>query len=307
MHLRPLNGANVHWTLARPPFRLRAISFTLNYRHLYHAGNFADVFKHVALTLLLRGLHAKDTPFCFLETHAGAGRYDFAEPAAQKSGEYHDGIERLWAAEATPAGFDDYLAAVRAVNPDGKLGFYPGSPRVARHLLRPQDRMVLCERHPEEFDRLKDEFIGDRQVAVHERDGYQALKALLPPAERRGLVLIDPPYEQADEFEQIIKGLRNAHERWATGIYAVWYPIKDRNAVARFHTRLHAGEWRKVLIAELAVFPEDTAFRLNGCGLVVINTPWGFERAFGELLPDLRQRLGRDPAARASIEWLVPE
>ncbi len=279
----------------------------MNYRHLYHAGNFADVFKHVGLTLLLRGLHGKDTPFCFFETHAGAGRYDFAEPAAQKSGEYREGIARMWQAQSASVGLTDYFAAVHAVNPDGKLGFYPGSPRVARHLLRPQDRMVLCERHPEEFDRLKDEFRGDRQVVMHERDGYEALKAMLPPQERRGLVLIDPPYEQADEFDQVIKGLRTALERWATGIYAVWYPIKDRRAVARFHARLHAGDWRKVLIAELAVFPEDTAFRLNGCGLAVINAPWGFDRAFMDVLPELKQRLARETSARASVDWLVPE
>ncbi len=257
--------------------------------------------------VLLRSLQRKELPFCYFDTHAGAGRYDLAMPEAQRSGEFRDGVGRLWDVKPESGGLAEYLAAVQAFNPDGRFRFYPGSPLIARQLLRDRDRMVLCEQHPEEYARLRAEFAGDRQVALHERDGYEALKALLPPKERRGLVLLDPPYERSDEFDQVIEGLKTAQQRWATGIYAVWYPIKDRAAVTRFHTRLSAGGRRKVLIAELTVFPEDTAFRLNGCGLAVINPPWGFDLALNELLPKLRQRLARDAAARSSVEWLVAE
>lgn len=279
----------------------------MNYRHLFHAGNFADVFKHVALTLLLRAFHKKETPFCYLDTHAGAGRYDLATAQAQKSGEYRDGIARLWGAPSLPGVLADYVDVVRGINIDGRLRFYPGSPWVARRLLRAQDRMLLCERQPEQYAQLKAEFARDDQVAVHERDGYEALKALLPPKQRRGLVLIDPPYEQATEFDDIVRGLDAARERWGTGVYAVWYPIKDRAPVTRLHARLKASEWPKVLIAELMVFPEDTTFRLNGCGLAVLNSPWGFDQAMAAVLPDLAGRLGRGPAARGSVEWLVGE
>jgi 23S rRNA (adenine2030-N6)-methyltransferase len=282
------------------------VKVRVNYRHLFHAGNFADVFKHVALLLLLRALQKKDTPFCYLDTHAGAGRYDFTEPAAQRSPEYRDGIARLWERE-TAGVIGDYVATVRRYNEDGRLRFYPGSPLLARQWLRPQDRMVLCERHPEEYQRLRAEFAADRRVAVHERDGYEAMKALLPPPERRGLVLIDPPYEQPDEFERIVKALRAAHRRWATGVYAVWYPIKDRAAVERFHARLGASEWRKLLAAELTVFPEDTAFRLNGCGLAIINTPWGLDRALEAAGRELAAGLSRETPARATVTWLIPE
>jgi 23S rRNA (adenine2030-N6)-methyltransferase len=279
----------------------------MNYRHLFHAGNFADVFKHIALMQLLRALHKKDAALCYLDTHAGAGRYDLTSVDAQRGGEYRDGIARLWEETALPAPLAEYVAAVRALNPDGRLACYPGSPRIARPLLRPQDRMLLCERHPRECAQLKTEFARDRQVAVHERDGYEALGALLPPAERRGVVLIDPPYEQPDEFARIVSGLKSAYQRWVGGVYVVWYPIKDRAAVDAFYARLTASALRKVLHAELLLFPEDTAFRLNGCGLVVVNPPWGFDETLAQVLSALPRYLGRSSAAQGSVRWLIGE
>lgn len=279
----------------------------MNYRHLFHAGNFADVFKHVVLTHLLRAFHKKDTPFCYLDTHAGAGRYDLVAAEAQKSHEYRDGIARLWEAQSLPPALADYVEAVRALNPDGRLRFYPGSPRIARGLLRAQDRMLLCEQQAEQCERLKQEFARDAQVAAHQRDGYEAMKALLPPKERRGLVLIDPPYEQPDEYDRARRTLDAVHERWPTGTYALWYPIKDRAPVLRLHAALQASAWPKVLKLELMLFAEDTTFRLNGCGLVVLNPPWGFDDEMTALLPELATRLGRSPAARGSVEWLVAE
>lgn len=279
----------------------------MNYRHLFHAGNFADVFKHVALMLLLRAFHKKETPLCYMDTHAGAGRYDLIAAEAQKSHEYRDGIGRLWGEATLPEVLANYVDTVRGFNVDGRLRFYPGSPLIARRLLRAQDRMLLCERQPEQCARLKAEFAREESVTVHERDGYEALKALLPPSERRGLVLIDPPYEQPDEFDRIVRGLEAARERWPTGVYAVWYPIKDRTAVSRFHAKLEASAWPRVLNAELMVYPEDTAFRLNGCGLAIVNPPWGVDDALARLLPELVNRLGRTPGARGAVEWLVEE
>jgi 23S rRNA (adenine2030-N6)-methyltransferase len=288
-------------------FLFLLFSVFVNYRHAFHAGNFADVFKHAILALLLKALHKKDTPFCYLDTHAGAGRYDLKHAAARKTGEYQQGIARLWAETALPAELTDYLAAVRAVNRGEALRFYPGSPRIARFFLRPQDRMVLLEQHPEEAAALKQEFAGDRQVVVHEQDGYQGLKAYLPPPERRGLVLIDPPYEAPDEFDRVVSGLRTAWGRWPTGVYAVWYPLKDRAPVAHFHRRLAAGGIPKILVAELGLYPEAPAFRLNGCGMVLVNPPWQLDDILRQLLPWLKDRLGQDLAGQVTVNWLVPE
>ncbi len=281
-------------------------SLVVNYRHGFHAGNFADVFKHVVVTLLVRALAAKDKPFCYLDTHAGAGRYDLAAEAARKTGEFQHGIARLWASAPPPA-FTDYLAAVRALNADGHLRFYPGSPRLVRYFLRPQDRMVLCELHPQEYAHLKDEFAGDRQVAVHLRDGYAALKAFLPPPERRGLVLIDPPFEQPDEFARAAEALVAAQARWNSGVYALWYPIKTQPPVAALHRALRASGMRKLLVAEFSPHPRDSALRMNGCGMVIVNPPWQFDQALAPRLAQLATLLRQDSVASHRLEWLATE
>lgn len=278
----------------------------MNYRHVFHAGNFADVFKHVVLSLLLKSLHRKEAPFFYLDTHAGAGRYDLSSAAAQKTGEYCDGIKRLWNSEPMPV-LADYLAAVRVLNDADSLRYYPGSPRIARFFLRPPDRAVLFELQPQECTQLKAEFAGDRQVLVQGQDGYAGLKALLPPKERRGLVLIDPPYESDKEFEQVVDGLRMAYARWDSGMYALWYPIKSRPPVERFHRMLIATGIRKTLLVEFSLYPEDTAFRLNGCGMMVINPPWQLDETLGTVLPVLLERLRQHPAGRSTVAWLTPE
>ncbi|HKQ29848.1 MAG TPA: 23S rRNA (adenine(2030)-N(6))-methyltransferase RlmJ [Burkholderiales bacterium] len=278
----------------------------MNYRHLFHAGNFADVFKHTALLSLLRALHKKDTPICYLDTHAGSARYDLAAPEAERSPEYRDGIARLWEAPLSGA-LADYVETVRSFNADGRLRVYPGSPHLARRRLRAQDRMILCEKHPAEYARLRAEFACDAKTAAHERDGFEAMKALLPPKERRGLVLIDPAYERPDEFDRMLTALDAARTRWPTGIYAVWLPIKNRAAATAFYDGARKSEWTKVLAAELLLFPEDTRFRLNGCGMVFFNPPWGFDDALRALLPELLDRLGRADTGHTSVDWLVEE
>lgn len=280
----------------------------MNYRHAFHAGNFADVFKHAVLALLLRALAAKEKPLRYIETHAGAGRYNLESAAARKTGEWRDGIARLWDSPAIPAELGDYLDAVRALNPGGRLRFYPGSPLVARHFLRAHDRMALMELVPEECAALAAEFATDKRVRVRCEDGYAGLRALLPPPERRALVLIDPPYERAAEFDDAVRALKDAQRRFAAGVYAVWYPIKDRPPIARFHRALAESGMRKILCVELVPFPEDTAFRLNGGGLVLVNPPWPLERTVRDLLPQLLELLRTPPAAgRTDVTWLVPE
>lgn len=270
----------------------------MNYRHGYHAGNFADVLKHVALVELLRLLTAKDKKLFVLDTHAGAGGYDLEAGEALRTGEAAAGIVRLWAADRAgmPAAVVRYLAAVAAYDrkfgpPRGQLGHYPGSPRLIRPALRTSDRFIACELHPRAALALKREFAGDRMVEVRQTDGYRALKALLPPRERRGLVLIDPPFEAANEFERLLRALQQGLRRFATGCYAVWYPVKD-GAAADFAGAL-AGLAPKRLTLELRLGAPVEPDRLAACALAVINPPWKFEEAMREALPSIAERLGR--------------
>ncbi|HVI51992.1 MAG TPA: 23S rRNA (adenine(2030)-N(6))-methyltransferase RlmJ [Candidatus Sulfotelmatobacter sp.] len=276
----------------------------MNYRHAYHAGNFADVVKHALLSLVLAHLKRKDTPFCVIDTHAGIGRYDLGSVEAGKTLEYQDGIGRLLAGGDLPEMLGDYLSAVRAVNPSWpELTAYPGSPRISRHMLRAQDRLAVVELHPEDARMLRREFRNDPQVGVHEQDAYLSLKALLPPKERRGLVLIDPPFEVKDEFRRIAKGLAEALRRWPTGIYGVWYPIKDREPVERFLGEL-AALGRPCFTAELFRLPPDDPARLSGTGMAVINPPWQLDETLAALLPVLHDRLGG--AGGTDLRWIVP-
>ena len=274
----------------------------MNYRHGFHAGNFADVLKHVALVELLRRLTAKDKKLFVLDSHAGAGGYDLGSAEALRTREADAGIVRLMAAPrgGRPPAVTRYLAAVAAY--DRKFGVtdplrhYPGSPRLVRAGLRPGDRFIACELHAKEALALKREFAGDRAVEVREVDGYAALKALLPPPERRGLVFIDPPFEVADEFERLLRALRQALRRFATGCFAVWYPIKDAAAVGQFLAALAPLETVRL---ELHLPPLDAADKLSACGLVVINPPWKFEEAMHAALPWIASHLG--PHVKAAV------
>ncbi len=275
----------------------------MNYRHGYHAGNFADLLKHIALCELLRLLTAKDKKLFVLDTHAGAGGYDLAGAKARRTGEAEAGIGRLMAESRTgmPAAVARYLAAVQAYDrkfgpPGDALHRYPGSPRLVRAALRPGDRFIACEKHPEEALLLKREFAGDRAVEVRQADGYHAIKSTLPPVERRALVLIDPPFEATDEFEVLTRAVRHALRRLATGCYAIWYPIKDEAAIAEF---LESLAETKHLRLELDLGPRTPDGKLAACGLVVINPPWKFEEAMRESLPWIAARLG--DGARSSV------
>ncbi|QJE73019.1 23S rRNA (adenine(2030)-N(6))-methyltransferase RlmJ [Aerophototrophica crusticola] len=283
----------------------------MNYRHAYHAGNPADVVKHAVLCLLLQKLTAKPAPFCVLDTHAGIGGYDLDATEAQKTREAEAGIRRLLALPDLPVALAPYLEAVRALNPglaEGKvpLRHYPGSPLLARHFLREQDRLVLAELHPDDAQTLRRALQGEKRAAVHHMDGWLALKAHLPPKEKRGLVVIDPPFEATDEYGRLAAALALVHRRWATGQVLAWYPIKDRASVWRLHQQMEDLGIPKVLAAELTWSEDDRSDRLNGSGLILVNPPWQLDATLAELLPALHRLLGgRQGGGR--VDWIVPE
>ncbi|HEX7914683.1 23S rRNA (adenine(2030)-N(6))-methyltransferase RlmJ [Rudaea sp.] len=283
----------------------------MNYRHAFHAGNFADVFKHAILIGLLDALKAKPTPFCYIDTHAGAGRYDLRDEEARKTGEFVDGVQRLLVATNLPGSLRPYFDLLRAANAadaNGHLNVYPGSPLIASLALRESDRIALCEVQDAETAALRKLFAGDKRVGVHQRDGYAALAGLVPPKERRGVVLIDPPFEaQEAEFRTIESALANAHAHWPTGIYAIWYPIKLHRQVLPFQRWFAKQGIKKTLVAELMIDADDSPLRLNGCGMVIVNAPWQFDTWLAGLLPDLKRLLARSPRASHRLEWLTRE
>jgi len=283
----------------------------MNYRHAYHAGNFADVLKHVVLVMLVEHLKKKPAPFFYLDTHAGRGLYDLSEARAQRSGEYKGGIGRLLEVPAStlPAEIAAYVALVRASAGAGHspITAYPGSPLIVARLRRPADRLVLVESEPKEAAALRAALGRARRAAVVEGDGYAALKAQLPPREHRGLVLIDPPYESDLEFDRVLGGLDLAYGRWPTGTYCVWYPLTARAGPLRFHRDLERSGLRKVLDVRLSILPADAQVGLAGAGLVIVNPPWLLDRRMQELLPVLHRLLSPEGAGGTSVEWLVPE
>lgn len=283
----------------------------MNYRHAYHAGNFADVFKHTILVGLLEALKQKRAPLCYIDTHAGRGRYDLGGEQASKTKEAADGILRLLSQSQLPSLLHIYANLVRSLNTHGaetESAIYPGSPLLAQLLLREDDRVLLCETQPEEAAALRTLFRHHAQVQVHQRDGYEALPALVPPKEKRGLVLIDPPYEvQLDEFKHIQKALAGALERWPTGCYAIWYPIKLRPPLEPFKRWLRRQKLSKVLVAEWLLHPDNSSLRLNGTGMAIINPPWRFQRTVEELLTALGTCLAQSRFSQHQIEWLGTE
>ena len=280
----------------------------MNYRHAFHAGSFADVLKHVVLVRTILHLLKKETPFRVIETHAGAGRYDLSGDKAARTNEWRSGIGRLverpLEGEAA-ALIEPYLSLVRAANSGGALTSYPGSPLIARALLRPQDRMIFCELHPEERAALIGVTSRDRRAKVVAIDGWAGLKAYVPPKERRGLVLIDPPFEAADEFARLEAGLQEAHSRWATGILLAWYPIKEPRETQAFARRLARSGIAKILRIELAVAAHRPGERLAGCGMIAINPPWILECEMSVVIPQLAKALARQGSGNYRIDFLT--
>ena len=283
----------------------------MNYRHAYHAGNFADVLKHVVLMMLIEHLKKKPAPFFYLDTHAGRGLYDLSEAQAQRSGEYKNGVGRVLetARSSLPAEVTAYVDLVRQSAGKGHSAItaYPGSPLIVARMRRPTDRLVLMETQPREAAALQAALGREKLVSVLESDGYAALKAHLPPRENRGLVLIDPPYESDLEFNRVLAGIELTHERWPAGTCCIWYPLTDRAGPVRFHRDLERSGVRKVLDVQLSVLPADTQLGMAGAGLVIVNPPWLLDERLGELLPKLHALLSPEGLGGSRVQWIVPE
>lgn len=276
-----------------------------SYRHGFHAGNHADVLKHVALVQMLAYLTVKDAPLWVVDTHAGAGAYALDSAFAQKKGEFKDGIGRLWGQDALPPALDAYLQQVRKSNPDGILRNYPGSPQIALQMLREQDRLQLFELHSTESQVLQQRFSGaKRRVSVQAADGFAGLKAVLPPASRRGLVLMDPSYEDKADYSRVLETMRDALRRFATGVYAVWYPQVQRQESQDLPGQLKQlaeGDWLHAALTVKA--PAKDGLGLHGSGLFVFNPPWNLEASLQAALPVLVRLLGQDARAAFKLKF----
>jgi len=268
----------------------------LSYRHGFHAGNHADVLKHVALVALLRDLTRKDKPLVVLDTHAGAGTYSLEQGFAVRNAEFRDGIAMLWERDDLPEPVADYRDQVRVVNPDGVLRHYPGSPRIALGVLRPQDRLRLFELHGTEAKILAQQFAQDsRRVMVTAGDGFAGLKAVLPPPSRRGLVLIDPSYELASDYRAVVTALREGMQRFATGTFAVWYPLLQRRDSIELPARLRraaGADWLDIALQVKAPSPEGLG--LHGSAMFIVNPPWKFSERMRGIMPWLTRALAQD-------------
>jgi len=282
----------------------------MNYSHAFHAGNFADVVKHIILARLVEYLKKKDAAFRVIDTHAGIGRYDLTGEIARRSPEWMDGVGRLLKTplpHKAQALAEPYLKVIAELNPIGGMETYPGSPLLVRKLFRPQDRLSALELHPEYAKRLGALFEGDVQVRVIHLDGWLSLNAHVPPKEKRGLVLVDPPFEEKGEFERMVDGLAKAHKKFATGIYALWYPLKDTRAVHDFISALRDTGIQRMLRAEVSIRPASNPPRLHGSGMILVNPPYTLEGELRVLLPALAQLLGDPGQGRHKLEWIRGE
>jgi 23S rRNA (adenine2030-N6)-methyltransferase len=295
----------------------------MNYRHHFHAGNFADVMKHALLTQLVHGLQKKEKGFLYLDTHAGRGAYDLSVAATgdtlARKPEWPNGVGRLTGRGDLPLAVAEYVTLVEkfdasrragaegGLGGDGGIKFYPGSPWFVRELARAQDRLALCEKQPGECAVLKEEFLFSARTTVQETDGYGAVRAMLPPPERRALVLIDPPFEAQDEFAQVVAALREGLRRFPSGVLAVWYPLTERARVDDFFAELRLLRPPPTLAAELMIAGYASPMKLKGCGLVVINPPWQFEQTAGPMMEFFGEALAQAPGGGGRIEWIVPE
>ena len=282
----------------------------MNYRHIYHAGNFADVLKHAVLARLVVYMQKKDKAFRLLDTHAGIGLYELSSEEAQKTGEWRDGVGRLMEAELPPQAAEvlaPYLSAIRELNPGPDMKLYPGSPKLARMLFRPQDRLSAMELHPDDVRRLARLFEGDYQTRVTELDGWLALGAHLPPKEKRGIILVDPPFEEEGEYERLAQGLATAYRRFPGGAYCLWYPLKKGAPIKDFHQELQELEIPKMLCVELSVRSDRDITGLTGSGLIVVNPPFTLKDEMHVLLPVLKEILAQDRFASHRAFWLRGE
>lgn len=279
----------------------------LSYRHSFHAGNHADVLKHTVQSLIIGSLKEKEKPFLYLDTHAGAGRYQLSGEHAERTGEYLEGIGKLWQRDDLPDDLSPYMSVINYFNRSEKLRYYPGSPLIARHLLREYDKIHLTELHSSDYPLLRNEFAKDERAKVKRADGYQQVKSQLPPPSRRGFILIDPSYEMKTDYQEVVKGIKEGYKRFATGTYALWYPVVLRQQVKRLLRDLEASGIRRILQIELAVRPDSDQQGMTASGMIVINPPWKLEQQMNTLLPWLHKALVPSGQGHTLMKWVVPE
>ncbi|WP_387465975.1 23S rRNA (adenine(2030)-N(6))-methyltransferase RlmJ [Photorhabdus sp. RM323S] len=279
----------------------------LSYRHSFHAGNHADVLKHTVQSLIIESLKEKEKPFLYLDTHAGAGRYQLSGERAERTGEYLEGIARVWQREDLPQELKAYMSAVTALNQSSNLRYYPGSPLIARHLLRQDDKFNLTELHSSDYPLLRNEFSRDNRSRVVREDGYQQLKSQLPPQSRRGFILIDPPYELKSDYQAVVQAIQEGYKRFATGVYALWYPVVLRQQIKRLVRDLEATGIRHILQIELAVRPDSDQRGMTASGMIVINPPWKLEQQMKSVLPWLHKVLVPEGTGHTLVKWIAPE
>ncbi|HHE3465126.1 TPA: 23S rRNA (adenine(2030)-N(6))-methyltransferase RlmJ [Pasteurella multocida] len=280
----------------------------LSYRHSFHAGNHADVLKHLVLMLIIENLQQKEKGFYYLDTHAGVGRYRLFSEEAEKTAEFEQGIARLWQRDDLPEEVARYIKLIKQVNYGGKaLRYYAGSPLIAAKMLRSQDRALLTELHPSDYPLLRNNFKEFDNVTTKRYNGFQQLKATLPPKERRGLVLIDPPYELKEDYDLVVNAIEEGYKRFATGIYAIWYPVVLRQQTKRILKGLEKTGIRKILQIELAVRPDSDQRGMTASGMIVINPPWTLTQQMQNILPYLTNILVPEGTGSWTVKWVTPE
>ncbi|AWW60859.1 23S rRNA (adenine(2030)-N(6))-methyltransferase RlmJ [Pasteurellaceae bacterium 12591] len=284
------------------------VVFERRYRHSFHAGNHADVLKHLVLMLIIENLQQKEKGFYYLDTHAGVGRYRLFSEEAEKTAEFEQGIARLWQRDDLPEEVARYIKLIKQVNYGGKaLRYYAGSPLIAAKMLRPQDRALLTELHPSDYPLLRNNFKEFDNVTTKRYNGFQQLKATLPPKERRGLVLIDPPYELKEDYDLVVNAIEEGYKRFATGIYAIWYPVVLRQQTKRILKGLEKTGIRKILQIELAVRPDSDQRGMTASGMIVINPPWTLTQQMQNILPYLTDVLVPEGTGSWTVKWITPE
>ena len=279
----------------------------LSYRHSYHAGNHADVLKHIVLTLCINSLKEKEKPFLYLDTHSGAGRYLLQSEHAEKTGEYLSGINLIWQQSETPELLNTYLSVLKRYNPFDNLKYYLGSPLIAKQLLREQDKINLTELHPTDYPLLRQEFSKDKRARVLREDGFSQLKSKLPPESRRGIILIDPSYEIKDDYQKIPKALLEAYKRFATGIYLIWYPVVSRTQTQKMIDEIVNLGIKKISQFEFAIKPDNNQKGMTASGMLVINPPWKLQQQMQTIMPWLKNTLDTEKMGNYLIKELVPE
>lgn len=279
----------------------------LSYRHIYHAGNHADILKHITVSEICRHFTKKDTPFFYLDTHAGIGQYSLASEQAQKNKEFQTGIARLLNEDNLPEPIDAFLDIVREMNPTDTLATYPGSPKVVDYYTRQKDKMHLCELHPNDYPTLAALFPSKRHANVVKDNGFDAVRAMLPPPQKRAFVLMDPPYEVKKDYQHVVTALQDGYKRLAHGTFAIWYPVLNRKQANDLLKAVERTKIRNVLLLEMCIRNTEEERGMAGSGMIIVNPPWTLEKEAKSFLPVLTKLLAEDNQSNFQVRWITPE